>query len=154
VRLAPGFARQRIFLRDEGSADGIPVEMPSGLLRNFGSGRLSGLSGRPANCADEVTDHRKDDEEYDDPGEEAHKKTKGGAPAGHPRSLLDYFFRVVPFFDCGASGFAYCVLTCPVMDASMLLADSAFGPVGASSRYFWNASAVPSTGVTFPSGVI
>ena len=59
---------------------------------------------------------------------------------------------LVPFFGA-ADGFAYFTSTEALMACNMPFADSAFGPVGANSRYFWNASAVPGTGVTFPSAV-
>src|ERR1035441_1997677 len=66
------------------------------------------------------------------------------APGAH---WLDYFF----FLGVGALGFLYAVFTFEFIDSNMALAESANCPVGASSRYFWNASAVPATGVTLPS---
>jgi hypothetical protein len=54
------------------------MKMPPALLGHLGSGRFSGLGDRPPNCHDEVTDHRKDDKEYDDPEKKAHKKRKRG----------------------------------------------------------------------------
>ena len=57
-----------------------------------------------------------------------------------------YFF----FGDC----FLNCVSTVWPMVASIALAESANGPSGRSSRYFWNSSAVPGGGVIFPSAVV
>ena len=48
-------------------------------------------------------------------------------------------------------GFLYAVSTFAFNDSSMAFAGSANCPVGASYRYFWNASTVPATGVTLPS---
>ena len=60
------------------------------------------------------------------------------------------FFLGVCFLSPGFENF---VSTVWPMVWSMALAVSANGPSGSSSRYFWNASAVPGGGVIFPSAV-
>src|ERR1035441_4421509 len=138
-----------------GSAYGIFLQLAA--HHHVGPGRRRGMPILPRDVAaglekttKERSQKREDQEGQENIDDEITQHGGGAEKQRSPPAVLTdsaYFF----FLGAGALGFLYAVSTLASMEASMPLAESANWPAGASSRYFWNACTVPSTGVTLPS---